>query len=831
MMSKIQTLNYRNDVRSDREVYHKWLDEIMKDDSLRNIALLGIRGAGKSSVIHSYDKHKHDDHEEHYLYISLAEFESCHARACLEKDEKAEADAEEQSAETDGAPDGTDSITWHKMPNVGKLSEKDQEQLQKRLEYNLLCQILARCTKEDLRWSKLKPIPEMQAARRLGWMKYLHLFVTGLLLVGLIYEERFGLLLRIANMPDFQRVHWHAVGYILAFVLVFAGACYLCRKKPGAFQLGKINIKAPGADAEVVPSEDEYCLDRYKFELVHILSQIADKIDCVVVIEDMELIEERCCMQIMSRLREINNLVNTHRRELYRRKRDRKLSWWIKQWRKQNCEKKPEPEKEQTKPEEQEKQGRRIRWIFKWKRWNEPIRFIYAMSEGTFDAQERTRMFDTIVPILPALNAQNAYAAHKDRYTGTDMHTKEMDDMMKRMARAVTDARIQNDIGNEYLFFCDLYEHNNRPQNKENNEQEKRDKAGESADKGDTVKPAEPAPHAAASSGHAPEIVKQKDPEKKPEISVHIRRQLLALAAYKVLFPWEFHYAFTQEGRGVLLNPKRERFEGRTYDDEAVEFVSYLITMGYLKEESLTLIGYSPEELRRHWISILTTGSHEERMELLMRFEDSNIEREREPFVFKNAAKVSRSEVLRDEMDAEVIHLLSRHIWDDAQSALRGYYAHICDQNLPPWALVNLLHSLATFKDKLPDALAEVNLVPKENTTGIQAGNREEKEVYDREKFRQALLRRLRGRKLLELKASNAEFRKILMGNESECIEVMCILLECTPDDIRQLINKAKPIKRPDKKVGPANPPVQNDEVERDTDRPVEDDEEGTVVW
>ena len=54
--------------------YSDRLNSVYRDKELRNIALIGKRGSGKSSILRTYDRKCHKG-EEKFLYISLIEFE------------------------------------------------------------------------------------------------------------------------------------------------------------------------------------------------------------------------------------------------------------------------------------------------------------------------------------------------------------------------------------------------------------------------------------------------------------------------------------------------------------------------------------------------------------------------------------------------------------------------------------------------------------------------------------------------------------------------------------------------------------------------------------
>lgn len=68
---QFEKLTLRDDINID--VYEEALDYVFESDDIRNVAISGAYGAGKSSVLASYKK-KHPNKK--YLHISLAHFNS-----------------------------------------------------------------------------------------------------------------------------------------------------------------------------------------------------------------------------------------------------------------------------------------------------------------------------------------------------------------------------------------------------------------------------------------------------------------------------------------------------------------------------------------------------------------------------------------------------------------------------------------------------------------------------------------------------------------------------------------------------------------------------------
>lgn len=642
---RIHSLKYISTLSKDDAsfgAYLRQLEEAMDNRSLHNIALEGQRGSGKSSIIHSYDNERYGTGGEELLYISLAEFE------------------------------GT--------------KPTDKEQLKKRLEYSMLSQILARCTKRDLRGSSLRAIPEVRESRRWVWFKYAYVFSLVLLICALMYDakfhlECFGTMVEKVWTPDER----HLCACALAAVMTVGLGAYLFSRKPGFFRFGKFNVKTAKMEAEVVPSADIYCLDQYRFDLVHILNQIAPRIGYTVIIEDLELVRDKgCAMEIMSKLRELNLMVNAHRQEQFRARSIRR-GWILNlleiQRKKKEAKEEKQKEKHQAKKQKdtpRTKKRPKTTWIerhfLKWVGLQEPVRFVYAVDSNWSNADNRTKFFDTIIPVTPALNRKNAVEILKNIFTDIKLEVShpETDKLIKRLATSVTDYRILYDIKTEHLFFR-AWREKNRPD----------------------------------PSGSEKDVVRA------------IEQTLLAIATYKALFPYAYHLAFTQTGQGMLRNLKDDPIPGQSYDSVALELADFLFKENYLDAESLTFVGYSQEKLKQQWSDILINGTYDERLDLLKRFNSFNRDRESNVDQFEKKVKDMQADGSLDmRQNAELIRELGSYVYDKAENALKDFYALLFYHKMSPEGLINLLLYLTNYKkDELIEAVDHVNKPDKDAQT------------------------------------------------------------------------------------------------------------------
>ena len=247
------------------EVYRKALDSAFDNPQIRNLALSGSLGAGKSSIIRSYDRYRNS--EKRFLYISLIDFSQ--------------------------------------MIKNTKAGKNDQPQL----EYSLLNQILSYCTSNDLPEGSIAGIPEKLKHLDVSARQFA---VIAFFALALAFHEKFGALAVTIGFPEYVRSLAHQILYVLmALILSWCVYHILCRCLP-SLRISKLQLKTKVADAEVNLGKERTTLDTHKFELAYILERIGEKHDHTVVFEDLERLDSDTAIDIMSKLRELNALTNNH---------------------------------------------------------------------------------------------------------------------------------------------------------------------------------------------------------------------------------------------------------------------------------------------------------------------------------------------------------------------------------------------------------------------------------------------------------------------------------------------------------------------------------------
>lgn len=347
--------------------YSERLDRIFRNPDLRNIGIIGSRGSGKSSILHTYNKKRNAGK---FLFVSLIDFED---------------------------------ILKKKQPNSSA-----SEQVKQCLEYSILCQILARCRPQKLQGSSLRGIPG--ARPKFIFLSFLLAAMTALIF-GLIFEDRAGLFLReIAGWPPERLICVHAHLYLVLGIMLSVLTFILLRLYLPTIRLKTLSLKLEKAEASMEMEAGKYCLDLYKFEIIHILNELAKDIDYTVVFEDMERLDQDICIDIMMKLRELNCMLQANR----------------------TMSGAP------------------------------PIRFLYVLSDDVFEAEARTKFFDIILPVIPALNAVN-FDTQIFRllcYNDICISRERLRPLLDILRTDFMDFRMVRSLISEFLFFRNIYDDN-----------------------------------------------------------------------------------------------------------------------------------------------------------------------------------------------------------------------------------------------------------------------------------------------------------------------------------------------------------------------------------
>ncbi len=265
------------DKDADISVYEEAIEFVFDNSDVTNIAISGAYGAGKSSVIESYEK-KHDD--KNFLHISLAHFEP------TERNES-EDSVKETTLEGKILNQLIHQIPVDRIPQTNFRVKKDVGRRNIIIITILLYVLLSSITFISMS-NKIQ-----------NW-------------VDALCDGRLKSLLAIFT-NDFT---------VFFAAIALAGSAFICIYNAVKIQKNKNlfhKVTVQGNTIEIFENKDESYFDKYLNEVLYLFEQVeAD----VIVFEDMDRFNSNV---IFERLREVNNLVNVHKYNKFKNKKRHKL--------------------------------------------------------------------------------------------------------------------------------------------------------------------------------------------------------------------------------------------------------------------------------------------------------------------------------------------------------------------------------------------------------------------------------------------------------------------------------------------------------------------------
>ena len=363
---------------ADISVYEEAIEFVFDNSDVTNIAISGAYGAGKSSVIESYEK-KHYD--KNFLHISLAHFEPA-------EDNNSEDTVKETTLEGKILNQLIHQIPVDRIPQTNFRVKKDVGRKNIIFITILLCVLLGSISFISFS-SKIQ-----------GW-------------VDKLCEGRLKSLLTILTND-----------YVVIFaVIMCAISIFICIYNAVKVQKNKNlfhKVTVQGNTIEIFENKDESYFDKYLNEVLYLFEQVeAD----VIVFEDMDRFNSNV---IFERLREVNNLVNIHKFNKFKNKKQYKLVDKV------LCRK-----------------------VQKY----QPLRFFYLLRDDVFATKDRTKFFDYIIPIVPVMDGTNSYDQFIRHLKRENIYEKFDHTFLQRLALYIDDMRVLKNIYNEFLVY--MYRLNN----------------------------------------------------------------------------------------------------------------------------------------------------------------------------------------------------------------------------------------------------------------------------------------------------------------------------------------------------------------------------------
>lgn len=261
-----------------KEAYRKALDKALSDNSIRNIALTGPFGSGKSTVLLSYEKNRIESSrkslfqkaEKPFLKISLASF-------VTEKYDRAYADS--------------DTINQPLIP-----PDKGHEKILQKVERGILEQMIYSLSADKLPQSRFRRI----TSPRMAWPKASFTLIwLSLIGFGYMNSEQALAILKGAIMS------YPPVLSFLAFIAFAIPPIYLIAKIYEAtfgITLGKLSLK--NLELEASNKRNQSVLNQHIDEILYFFEAAKYQ---VVVFEDLDRFGTS---EIFFKLKELNKVIN-----------------------------------------------------------------------------------------------------------------------------------------------------------------------------------------------------------------------------------------------------------------------------------------------------------------------------------------------------------------------------------------------------------------------------------------------------------------------------------------------------------------------------------------
>ena len=256
-----EKLTLKDDVNI--EVYEEALNYVFESDDIRNVAISGAYGAGKSSVLASYKK-KHPNKK--YIHISLAHFDS-------------------SEKEIDDKKSNTESV----------------------LEGKILNQLIHQIPSDSIPQTKFKVKENIKSG---DIIKSAFLFMSLIVCIGFLcffdewkcFVELFSIswVGKVLSLTLNNYVRLVVGVIILAITYILIHSIIKLQKNKNIFK----RLSVQGTEIEIFENQDESFFDKYLNEVLYLFENSQTD---VIVFEDMDRFEIN---QIFERLREVNTLVN-----------------------------------------------------------------------------------------------------------------------------------------------------------------------------------------------------------------------------------------------------------------------------------------------------------------------------------------------------------------------------------------------------------------------------------------------------------------------------------------------------------------------------------------
>lgn len=375
-------------------LYEPAITQALNNNDVRNIAITGGYGAGKSSVIETAKKENKDLK---WVDISLAHFQSESKRA-----NKGFATNNTESINNKSYSNNESNIENSGVANTASVNKTNltfsptEEDIIFNAEAALLNQLIFQVNSKDIPQSRFKrTVPEDKRQVHTKAVFTVAFILSFLFLVYFMFlrlDLQNAGAAQVDSIASFLTSDFLAWGLAtIAFIVVITGLYFFVSNqlKTKSFSRVLHKLKVFNTEIELFEESRSSPLEEYADDVVYVL--LNSNID-VVVFEDLDRFDS---IGIFEHLRAINTLVNSS------------------------------------------KEGR-----------DKPVKFFYLIRDSLFnDASERTKFFDLIIPVIPFVDTESSFSELSKALEGFGIFPDET--FLYQLSLFIYDPRALFEIANE----------------------------------------------------------------------------------------------------------------------------------------------------------------------------------------------------------------------------------------------------------------------------------------------------------------------------------------------------------------------------------------------
>ena len=326
-------------------IYNEALDFAFDNKDIKNIAITGIYGSGKSTVWNTYVNKSDKLRNKNIITVSLGKYEDNIEEIKIKSETNENKDNNSDTKDKDIEANNKDTEANNKGTEYDKIRENILDN-ENRVERQIINQILSQINPKDIPLSKYG----FKSNKSCCTILFETLAMFGIVSSVLLW-------INIGSIVDKTGFSYICV-LISCIIMLFLSFLYIFYRyfRENIFRISKIKFRGAEADVGYNEKNDETVLDRDIKELVYLIKSSNSKI---IVFDDLDRYDN---IAIYTKLRELNFLLNKY-----------------------------------SKTNENENKNE-----------NESIKFVYMLRDGIFKSKNRTKFFDYIIPIVPIVDSKNS---------------------------------------------------------------------------------------------------------------------------------------------------------------------------------------------------------------------------------------------------------------------------------------------------------------------------------------------------------------------------------------------------------------------------------------